>query len=134
MSTRQPTVARGDLRAYEDSVRLTAPELVDRLRDLLGAKLVAYLGSVQETRAVRQWADPEDGRMPSAEVLNRLRMAYRVATLLREKDSPGVVQAWFQGMNPRLGDVAPARLLREGDLDQAGPEVLAAARAFAAAG
>jgi len=44
-----------------------------------------------------------------------------------------VVQAWFQGMNPRLDD-APARLLREGDLDHAGPEILAAARAFAAAG
>lgn len=125
-------VARGDLRAYEDSVRLPAMELVGRLRDLLGAKLVAYLGSVKETRAVRQWADGE--REPSAQTLTRLRMAYRVATLLREKDSAAVVQSWFQGMNPRLDDVAPARLLREGDLEQAGPSVLAAARAFAAAG
>ena len=48
--------ARGDLRAYQDSVRLPTPELVDRLRDLLGARLVAYVGSVKETRAVRQWA------------------------------------------------------------------------------
>jgi hypothetical protein len=61
-------------------------------------------------------------------------MAYRIATLLREKDTPGVVQAWFQGMNPRLDDVAPARLPREGDLEQVGPSVLAAARAFAAVG
>ncbi|MBS42539.1 MAG: hypothetical protein CMH83_05105 [Nocardioides sp.] len=128
------TIARGDLRAYEESVRLTTPELVERLRDLLGAKLVAYLGSVQETRAVRQWADAEDARTPSADVVNRLRMAYRIAALLREKDSAAVVQAWFQGMTPRLDDVAPARLLREGDLDQVGPGVLAAARAFAAAG
>lgn len=60
-------------------------------------------------------------------------MAYRVAALLRQKDSADVVQAWFQGMHPRLNDVAPARLLREGDLDQVGPEILAAARAFAAA-
>lgn len=133
MST-QTTIARGDLRAYEESVRLPAPELVGGLRDLLGAKLVAYLGSVQETRAVRQWAAADDPRTPSADVLNRLRMAYRIATLLREKDGPGVLQAWFQGMNPRLEDVAPARLLREGDLAQVGPGVLAAARAFAAAG
>ncbi|GAA4428199.1 hypothetical protein GCM10023169_29080 [Georgenia halophila] len=128
------TVARGDLRAYEESLRLPAPELVGRLRSLLGAKLVAYLGSVQETRAVRQWADETDPRNPSTDVLNRLRMAYRIAALLAEKDSPGVVQAWFQGMNPRLDDVAPARLLREGDLDDIGPNILAAARAFAAAG
>ncbi|KRB75039.1 hypothetical protein ASE01_16870 [Nocardioides sp. Root190] len=133
MST-QSTIARGDLRAYEESLRLAAPELVERLRELLGAKLVAYLGSVQETRAVRQWADADDQRTPSTDVLNRLRMAYRIAALLRSKDAAPVVQAWFQGMNPRLDDVAPARLLREGDLEQVGPNVLAAARAFAAAG
>ncbi len=50
------------------------------------------------------------------------------------KDSVTVVQAWFQGMTPRLDDVAPARLLPEGDLEEVGPEVLAAARACAAAG
>ena len=99
---------RGDLRAHEESVRLSTPELVERLRDLLGARLVAYVGSVQETRAVRQWADPADARTPSTDVINRLRMAYRVASLLHEEDSTAVVQAWFQGMNPRLDDVAPA--------------------------
>lgn len=133
MST-QSTIARGDLRAYEESVRLATPELVERLRDLLGAKLVAYLGSVQETRAVRQWADAGNARTPSADVVNRLRMAYRIAALLNERDSTAVVQAWFQGMNPRLDDVAPARLLREGTLEQVGPQVLAAARSFAGAG
>jgi hypothetical protein len=105
---------------------------VAQLRDILGAKLVAYLGSVRETRAVRQWA--EGARSPSPEVVNRLRMVYRIAALLHEKDAAGVVQAWFLGMNPRLDDVAPARLLREGELEQVGPGVLAAARAFAAAG
>lgn len=115
-------------------MRLATPELVERLRELLGAKLVAYLGSVQETRAVRQWADPSDARTPSSDVVNRLRMAYRITALLCEKDTAMVVQAWFQGMNPRLGDVAPARLLRDGDLEQVGPDVLAASRAFAAAG
>lgn len=119
------------MRAYQDSVRLPTPELVDRLRDLLGARLVAYVGSVKETRAVRQWAAGE--REPSAEVVRRLRTAYHAAALLAEKDAAAVV-AWFQGMNPRLGDVAPARLLREAELDVAGPRVLAAARAFAAEG
>ena len=113
-------------------MRLSEAELVARLRGMLGAKLVAYLGSVRETRAVRQWA--EGTRTPSPDVVNRLRMAYRIAALLRENDSAAVVQAWFQGMSPRLDDVAPARLLREGELDQVGPSVLASARAFAAAG
>lgn len=126
------TPPRGDLEAYEESVRLTVPDLVSGLRDLLGARLVAYLGSVKETRAVRQWA--EGGRVPSTEVVARLRAAYHVAALIRARNSPAVVQAWFQGMNPRLDDVAPARLLREADLPQVGPHVLAAARAFASEG
>lgn len=126
------TAPRGGLRAHQDSVRLSACELVSGLRDLLGARLVAYIGSVKETRAVRQWADGE--RIPSTETMSRLRAAYHVAALLHEKDSAAVVQAWFQGMNPQLDDVAPARLLRDGALDDSGPAVLAAARAFAAAG
>jgi len=35
--------------------------------------------------------------------------------------TPTVVQAWFQGLNPQLEDRSPARLLREGDLDEVGP-------------
>ena len=126
------TPPRGDLAAYEESVRLDVPELVTGLRDLLGARLVAYVGSVKETRAVRQWA--EGTRAPSNDVTARLRAAYHVAALLRARNSPAVVQAWFQGMNPRLEDVAPARLLRDADLTQVGAHVLAAARAFAAEG
>ena len=37
------------------------------MRDLLGAKLIAYIGWVKETRAVRLWAGGE--RRPSSEVL-----------------------------------------------------------------
>lgn len=127
-----PTTARADLAAYNDAMRLSTAEVSERLMSMLGAKLVAYLGSVRETRAVRQWAAGE--REPSAEVVRRLRTALQVAGLLRDKDSAEVVQVWFQGMNPQLGDVAPARLLREGDLDEVAPQVLAAARAFAAEG
>ncbi|MDO5753810.1 hypothetical protein [Arthrobacter sp.] len=122
----------GGLQAYQDSIRLPVPELVRDLRDLLGAKLVAYPGSVKETGAVRQWADGE--RNLSEDTMLRLRAAYHVAALLAERDSRSVVQAWFQGMNPQLEDIAPARLLREGPLDEAGPAVLTAARAFTSAG
>lgn len=124
--------ARGGLQAYQDSIRLDDAALVTHLRDILGAKLVAYLGSVKETRAVRQWADGE--RAPSAEVMTRLRHAFHIAALLAEHDARGTVQSWFQGMNPQLEDIPPARLLREGLLDDVAPKVLAAARAFTAAG
>jgi hypothetical protein len=129
----QGTPQRPGLRAHEESVRLDTPVLVKDLRELLGAKLVAYLGGVRETRAVREWAEgSRTVQNPSDE--RRLRLAYQIARLIGEKDSPGVVQAWFQGLNPQLDDRSPARLLREGDVDEVGPLVLAAARAFAANG
>lgn len=128
-SVTQP-VARPDLSAHEHACRVSLVELVSELEELLGAKLVAYLAGVQETRAVREWA--EGTREPRPPVPARLRLALQVALMLREHDSPAVVQAWFQGMNPLLDDRAPARVLREEELEQAGPEVLRAARLFVA--
>ena len=129
MSTR---TARPGLRGYADSLRLPPAEIVQGLRDTLGAKLVAYIGGVRETRAVREWADGE--RTPSAEIVQRLRATYYVMALLRDRESASTVASWFQGMNPELEDRAPARVLREQDLVTAGPAVLAAARSFVAFG
>ncbi len=57
----------------------------------------------------------------------------RGRALLAEWNSPAVVQAWFQGMNPYLEDAVPATVLREAPVEDAAQRVLAAARAFAAA-
>jgi hypothetical protein len=130
MTTAHP---RPDLAAYADAARMTQPELVGALREVLGAKLVAYLGRVKETRAVRQWAEGSRA-IANPEDVERLRIAYRVARLITERDSAAVAQAWFQGLNPILDDRAPALVLRDGDLADVGPQVLAAARQFAAVG
>ena len=42
------TPARPDLQAHHNAIRLDPAVLVKELRDLLGAKLVAYLGGVKE--------------------------------------------------------------------------------------
>jgi hypothetical protein len=126
------TDARPDLAAHQDATRLPPAELVTQLRELLGARLVAYLGGVKETRAVRMWA--EGDRVPGSEDVQRLRVAYQAARMLTQRDTAAVAQAWFQGLNPALGDRSPARLLREGDVEDVGARVLAAARRFAAAG
>lgn len=128
MATMSPQ--RAGLHAYEQSVRLATPALVAELRELLGAKLVAYLGGVRETRAVRQWAEGTRAVQDATDE-HRLRLAYQAAALIAATDAPGVLQAWFKGLNPQLEDRSPARLLREGDVDEVGPMVLAAARAFA---
>lgn len=124
--------ARGDLRAHQDAANLPVAEVVSRLQEVLGATMVAYLGEARDTRAVTQWATGD--RDPSDVATSRLRMAYQAAALLGQRDSADVAQAWLQGMNTQLNDVAPSRVLREQPLEQAGPAVLAAAQAFVAGG
>ena len=118
--------------AHVRATRSTFPEVVREMREILGARLCAYLGSVKETRAVHQWADGL--RKPSADVERRMRTALQAAAPIAAADSAAVAQAWFQGLNPQLDDRSPLRLLRDGDLDEVGPEVISAARAFLAGG
>lgn len=126
------TQARPDFEAHSKSVRASFPDVVEELRTVLGARLVAYLGSVRETRAVNQWAD--GSREPAAEVQQRLRVALQIALTIAASESAQVAQAWFQGLNPQLDDRSPARLLREGDVNEVGPLVITAARAFLVGG
>ncbi len=124
---------RPDLAAHDYATRAPLSFAVKELTDLLGARLVAYIAGVTETRAVHGWA--REGRAPKdPQVPDRLRLALRVAKLISDHDSPQVAQAWFQGLNPQLGDRSPARLLREGELSDVGPEIVLAARAFVIGG
>lgn len=124
--------ARPDLGAYEHSARVDFRVLVKELSELLGPKLVAYIAGVQEARAVRQWSSGE--REARAPIPARLRVALQVTLLITEYDNDAVARAWFQGLNPQLDDRSPARLLREGELDEVGPQILSAARAFVSGG
>ena len=124
--------ARPDLEAYEHAARIDFPPLVEELSELLGSKLVAYIAGVGEVRAVRQWSTGE--REPRAPIPARLRLALQVAWLIAQHDNAAVARAWFQGLNPQLDDRSAARLLREGELDEVGPLILSAARAFVSGG
>ncbi len=120
---------RPGLRAYEDSIMLAFPELVSHLRDILGVKLVAYIGGVKSARQVSTWA--EGAGEPGAADKERLRHAFHAASLLRERYDATTVQSWFRGINPTLNDEAPAQVLRTGDLTTGPRSVVAAAKAFA---
>src|SRR5215203_3685720 len=89
--------ARPDLEAHAHATRATFHDVVGELRELLGARLVAYLGGVTETRAVHQWA--EGDRTPGDDVQHKLRFALRIALPIARADSPAIAQAWFQGLN-----------------------------------
>lgn len=98
MTTPHP---RPDLVAYNLAARMKRAELVTALREMLGARRVADLGKVKETRAVRQWAEGTRTIGNDTDV-ERLRIAYRAAKLITACDTAAVAQAWFKGLNPIL--------------------------------
>ena len=122
------TLHNPKIEAYNDSVRQPIDQVVVTLRELLGAKLVAYIASVSATRVVRDWADGI--RQPNGGTEVKLRHAYRIARLIERSEGAAIVPTWFQGMNPYLGDRSPARVLHESDFESSAPEILAAANSF----
>jgi len=119
-----------DIRAHHFATKAPIGAVTRKLTDILGAQLVAYIGSVKETRAVREWSDGK--RAPQGDTPYRLRFAYRVAKCIADSDGAETAQAWFQGLNPLLGNVSPAQLIRKGDLDTDGQRVIRAERYFLA--
>ena len=124
---------RAPERAYLWTSRDDAPFdsafLVDRLRGLLGARLVAVIAGVQETRLIHEWAAGNNA-ISDPILMTKLQLAFITASLLADRESPAVAQAWMQGKNPVLEDQVPALLLRNSHSPETGQQILAAARAF----
>jgi hypothetical protein len=123
------SLPKPDLLAHRESLHLPAATVVEKLVEIVGRKLTAYIGGVKDVRAVNRWIAGGD---IYAEAEVRLRFVFQVVRTLSEHDSPAVVQAWLTGVNPELGDRVPLWLLRENDIDAVAPAILSAARAFVA--
>lgn len=86
---------------------------------------MAYIGGVGTTTAVREWADGDD--VPDADNDTRLRTAFQALGILIEGSCDEMtIGSWFKGMNPLLGDVSPARFIRESAPDGANDVIVAA--------
>ena len=126
-----PLLPRPDLFAHREALRLPASKVVEKLVEIVGRKLTAYIGGVKDARAVDRWIS---GGAVYGDAEMSLRFAFQVARTLSEHDSPAVVQAWLTGVNPELGDRVPLRLMCENDVDAVAPAILCAARAFLVGG
>src|ERR1700738_3024871 len=88
------------------AIRASVPETAARLQEVLGQRLTAVVAGVNDAKAVGQWARGLCSPHPEAE--RRRRDASQVVCLLLEYAAPETIRAWFGGMNPHLGDQAPA--------------------------
>ena len=118
---------RPDLLAHREALQLPASKVVEKLVEIVGRKLTAYIGGVKDARAVDRWIA---GGAIYGDAESHLRFAFQVARAISKLDSPAVVQAWLTGVNPELGDRVPLRLMRENEIDVVAPAILSAARAY----
>ena len=112
---------------HAGAVRAPVSEVAGRLQDVLGQRLTAVVAGVNDAKAVGRWA--RGARSPHPDAERRLRNAYQVVGVLLEYDAPETIRAWFGGMNPHLGDHAPAQVIATEP-----EQVLQAAQAFIAHG
>ena len=122
-----PLIPRPDLFAHREALRLPASKVVEKLVEIVGRKLTAYIGGVKDARAVDRWIA---GGAIYGDAESRLRFAFQVARALSEHDPAAVVQTWLMGVNPELGDRVPLRLMRENEIDAVAPAILSAVRAY----
>jgi len=121
-----------DTSVYAASTRAATVDITGTLMEILGPRLTGHLAGVS-AKTVGRYANGTTA--PGAAVEARLRAAFQAAqVILGGGDSEHTVRAWFIGLNPQLDDRSAARLVREGELDEVGPQILSAARVFVGAG
>ena len=97
-------------------------EIVRELTEVFGTSLLSFIMEV-DSRSLQRWANGRGIRYDSEK---RVRDLDSVFTLLRQKEEPATIRAWFMGMNPQLDDASPAEGIRDGSAR----DVMAAARAY----
>jgi hypothetical protein len=119
-----PRRRQRDDQAHRNAVSDTVKDTTLFLVDLLGVRLVAHIAGVEDS-TVRRWAEGKS--TPREAYERRLLATSQIAHILLEGgDASHTVRAWFIGMNPQLGDKAPADVIRA----DRSREALTAARAF----
>ncbi len=113
--------------AQKGAVKESTAAVTRYLVEILGLALTAHMMEVT-TRTVSNWAGGTQA--PRHQHESRLRDSYLILQFLAQTNSDHTVRAWMIGMNPQLGDFAPADVIREGNIR----DVMIAAKAFLSGG
>jgi hypothetical protein len=115
----------------EEAVSLPVESVAGYLQETLGQQQTAYLAGLRDAKMVGRWARSEARPRQSAEM--RMRDAYQAVRLISEAYGARTASAWLFGCNSRLGDVAPAYLLRHASTPDDLLALVPTARGFAGA-
>jgi hypothetical protein len=117
-----------EILAHHKALSTGMDEIVERLQQLLGRRLVAQIGGATDEATLDYW---RSGIGLSEDPEQRLRVAYQIAEFLSASVRPSAIQAWFTECNPILGEESPVGLLRDGEPSSKALAMVAAARVFA---
>ena len=93
------------------AMRLPLEYVVVAVSSTLTRGVVAYMCGKNETFILDKWINNEEN--PTAVENLRLRYGYAASEILRKNYDAETARAIFMGMNPALGDEAPASWLRD---------------------
>lgn len=110
---------------HEQTTSQDIHETTRQLVSCLGVTAVSFLAGAKDSKQASKW-QRADGPIPRDEAARRLMAAHRAWRALSSAENEYVARNWFIGANPRLGEISPLQVLREGGLSQ----VLQAAQAF----
>jgi hypothetical protein len=94
--------------------------------NIIGPTQAAYIGGGKSSQDAYRWV--KEGLEPAVE--RRMQLALKVSRIICGSESELKTQGWMIVGNPHLDGESPMRLLREGDIEAVGPELIAAARAY----
>lgn len=114
--------------AYRASVRDDTAAIARWLLDHLGQRVTTVGLGLRDASVARRYARGEVH--PPQEREARLRLLYRVARTVAEAYDADTARAFLTGSNPQLGDRSPLLVIADEPAEQAGPEVIGAARAL----
>jgi hypothetical protein len=116
-------------RVERETTTESVPELARYLQDQLGQKTVAYVAGITDPKMVGRWAAGK--HRPTEMSIFRLRSAFEIVRLLSSAYDADTAKAWLFGTNSRLGDAAPAYLIRHAESWEDLKDIAPTARAFA---
>ncbi|WP_415853611.1 hypothetical protein [Sinomonas sp. G460-2] len=90
--------------------------IISTLRYLISSPLLAYAAGLDNTEQLDKWERSE--ATPHQGAVDKLKASYELTMLLTTIDTPTTARGWLQSQNPMLGNVSPARALRDWPLSE----------------
>ena len=114
MRNRDRDTAKPEVLAVQVAAATPAPQLVERVIDLIGDRLTCYIAGVNDVQIIANWQIEADFPQHAA---RRLRIALQTALILRTQCQPDQIGPWFTCLSDRLNDQSPASILRSATSD-----------------